>query len=924
MATIGELMVKIGADASGFTSGMKKVDQSLKVAKAEFDLATVKIGNFGSAADKLNVKAGYLSKQIGLQKEKVDALKTAYDKAVASGNADADALTKLQIKTLQAEKALVTMENELKQVNDELSKQPTLWNKITDSMKATGEKMVNIGREMSMKVTLPILAGAGAAVKFASDISESTNKVEVAFKNNAKQIEDWSNTTLKSIGLAKGTALDMAATYGDMATGMGLNTSQAAKMSASLVDLGGDLASFKNKSIDIVNTGLNGIFTGETESLKQLGIVMTQANLQEFALSKNIKKKVQDMSQAEQVQLRYNYVMAMTTNAHGDFVRTGGGAANQTRILKEGLKELAGDLGTKLLPSFTRIVTILNKAVETFSKLPGPVQTGVIAVLLLAAALGPLLTSAGMAMIVIPPLITAIKGFSIAATISKAVDLLALAFSRLSMAMVANPIGAIVTAIAVGILLIAFSSEAARAKISALINKLKELVGIKTAAAAESDATGITNIAKAMNTYSDSIDGVAASAKDAKKFLASFDEVYQMEDDTSGRSSSIPDMGAVAAAGGGNDKGSGGGSGVLNIPPVIPPIVIPHVGPISVVTPLFNPDPIPLLQPVLNKLQELKERLTGPWPVLQPFPVPNLAPVWDSAVNKLKELREWLSKPWPSLQPFPVPNMVPLVANVGVALLSIKMAWDAGLTHISNAWSQSLTSLQTALQPSLNVMQGFWENHKGLVLGIVAVLVAGIALAIFGIPASVTAVAATIGAGVAELAIGLAVKWNSIAEAATIAFERLGPAFRSAISNLPSIASGIASKVMAYFAPISKAISSFGSRVGSYITGSSVAVPAYASGTNYAAGGWSLVGEAGPELINLPRGSSVTPIGGPTGGGGSSISMIIDYDQLAAAMVSAMQSANITAKVDTSRNQMVALERALQPARTSETARRGS
>jgi hypothetical protein len=99
----------------------------------------------------------------------------------------------------------------------------------------------------------------------------------------------------------------MSSLYGDMATSMGLSQEEAAKMSMSLVELAGDLSSFKNIDIKRAEEALNGIFTGETESLKMVGVVMTDTNLQQYVYSKAIQKRTQDMTETEKVQLRYNY-----------------------------------------------------------------------------------------------------------------------------------------------------------------------------------------------------------------------------------------------------------------------------------------------------------------------------------------------------------------------------------------------------------------------------------------------------------------------------------------------------------------------------------------------------------------------------------------------------------------------------------------
>jgi len=176
--------------------------------------------------------------------------------------------------------------------------------------------------------------------------------------------------------------------------------------SKSIVGLAGDLASFKNISIDIANTALTGIFTGETESIKKLGIVMTETNLEAFALSKGITKQFKDMSQAEKVALRYNYILSVTKNSQGDFIRTGGGAANQMRIFQESLKQVGQQLGAVILPAFTKLITFVNGAVKSFSGLSTETKTTIVAIAGIAAAIGPLLTVTGSLLTFIPNLIT--------------------------------------------------------------------------------------------------------------------------------------------------------------------------------------------------------------------------------------------------------------------------------------------------------------------------------------------------------------------------------------------------------------------------------------------------------------------------------------------------------------------------------------
>ncbi len=138
-------------------------------------------------------------------------------------------------------------------------------------MKKFGKNLQKTGQNFSRNLTIPILGLGAAAVKLASDFEESLNKVNVAFGESSADIQAFAKTTLKSFGIAEGSALEMASLFGDMATSMGLSQDEAAGMSSSLVGLAGDLASFKNIGIEQAQTALSGIFTGRKQkALKNL------------------------------------------------------------------------------------------------------------------------------------------------------------------------------------------------------------------------------------------------------------------------------------------------------------------------------------------------------------------------------------------------------------------------------------------------------------------------------------------------------------------------------------------------------------------------------------------------------------------------------------------------------------------------------
>lgn len=291
-------------------------------------------------------------------------------------------------------------------INATQSRLATLGSKLSD----VGNKMKDFGKGMAVAVSVPLIAVGAGMVKLASDLNETLSKTDVVFGKNSDSVKKWGATTLKQFGIAKGTALDMASLFGDIGTSMGIPQEEMAGMAEKLTGLAGDLASFKNISLDVAKTGLNGIFTGETESLKALGVVMTEANLSSYALAEGIKKPLNKMTEAEKVQLRYNYVLEKTSNAQGDFARTQDSTANQTRIFQESLKELGATMGEKILPIITPIIHKMNELVKKFSEMPDSTQKIILAIGGLAIIIPPIIIGIGLLVGAIGGIMTAVAG----------------------------------------------------------------------------------------------------------------------------------------------------------------------------------------------------------------------------------------------------------------------------------------------------------------------------------------------------------------------------------------------------------------------------------------------------------------------------------------------------------------------------------
>lgn len=197
-------------------------------------------------------------------------------------------------------------------------------------------------------------------VKLGSDLSEVQNVVDVTFPRMKEQVNDFAQSAAKSFGLSETMAKRYTGTFGAMAKAFGFNEKAAYEMSTALTGLSGDVASFYNISQDEAYTKLKSVFTGETESLKDLGIVMTQNALDAYAMANGYGKMMAQMSEAEKVALRYKFVQDQLSLASGDFIRTSDGWANQVRILQLQFESLKATIGQGLINVLTPVIKVIN------------------------------------------------------------------------------------------------------------------------------------------------------------------------------------------------------------------------------------------------------------------------------------------------------------------------------------------------------------------------------------------------------------------------------------------------------------------------------------------------------------------------------------------------------------------------------------
>ena len=201
-----------------------------------------------------------------------------------------------------------------------------------------------------------------------SDVTEVENVVDVAFGGMAQSAYDFAKTAQEQFGLSELMALRYSGILMSMFNASGIAQRDAAEMSTTLTGLAGDLASFYNIDQEDAFTKLRSALAGEVEPMRALGVDMTVASMEAYALSQGITESWQSMSQAEKVMLRYNYLMSVTSAQQNDFQRTQASFANQTRLLTLNLQQLAATLGQGLIAAVLPAVTALNKLFTVLQK----------------------------------------------------------------------------------------------------------------------------------------------------------------------------------------------------------------------------------------------------------------------------------------------------------------------------------------------------------------------------------------------------------------------------------------------------------------------------------------------------------------------------------------------------------------------------
>lgn len=383
-------MAKIGVDTSGVVKAVENLETQLKHAKTELKYIneSLKLDDNGNV-EELKQKFDTLSDVINNTKKKLEQLKSAEDKvnqAFADKKISESQYEKYQREIKSTESSLKQYESQLKATQKQMDKAGNATDDLKTDTKELKKEIGNAEKSVSsfgdvFKANIlsdVIISGvrrlaegfvdfARQGIELASSLSEVQNVVDVTFGQDAGIINEWSKNAAESFGLSELAAKQYTGTLGAMLKSSGLASESVLKMSQDLTGLAGDLASFYNLDIQTAFEKIRSGISGETEPLKQLGIDMSVANMEAFALAQGIEKAWKNMSQAEKAQLRYSYLLQQTADAQGDFVRTSDSLANQQRIAQLNMQNLSAQLGKELLPVVNEILTEFNEKVPDIS-----------------------------------------------------------------------------------------------------------------------------------------------------------------------------------------------------------------------------------------------------------------------------------------------------------------------------------------------------------------------------------------------------------------------------------------------------------------------------------------------------------------------------------------------------------------------------
>lgn len=334
MAEAFELYASFKIDTSGYTQELNKIRQEMQQFQQELNSLAIHPtfdgGRFQRELQQAQQQSTQATEEIQRLQQQIQSLQQAADGGDSGGGVLSGFLSRLDV--------------------------------IGDI--ASGQFLANMAVNGINSIIAGVTGSISESIELASDLVETQNVVDVTFEDSASTINKWAQEALNAYGITETKAKQYSSTLGAMLKSMGIADDQVLQMSMDMAGLAADMASFYNLDHDTAFEKIRSGISGENEPLKALGINMSVANLNAFALEKGMNKAFDKMSQAEQATLRYQYLLEATKDAQGDFARTGDSFSNEMRKLQTNLDRIKTEFGKGLLGVVTPAISLLNNALS--------------------------------------------------------------------------------------------------------------------------------------------------------------------------------------------------------------------------------------------------------------------------------------------------------------------------------------------------------------------------------------------------------------------------------------------------------------------------------------------------------------------------------------------------------------------------------
>lgn len=385
--------VRVTADAADVLSEAQGAETALAGIEDEAVAIT------GDATDALAAAGGLEAELAGIGDEGVAITGDASDALAAAstvrsellGISDETVVVNVDTSSAQAEvqslaQALDAIEDESVTVNVDQATQDIAG--LTDASLLAGGGLGVLSGKAGMATGalaglagLGIAAGLNSAANAAGDLAESVNVVGLQFGDLGEEFQGFTADAPRQLGMSTRAANELGAGIQNLLTGMGLANDESADWSERLLTLGADMGSAFNKEPVVAIEAIGGALRGETEPIRQFGIMLDAASIEAKAMEMGLAGATGEVDKAGKAQAVLALIMEGTSKVQGDFANTADGLANSQRIAAGEIENASAQIGQNLAPALASAYGLVADLASGFADLPGPVQTGVLAML---------------------------------------------------------------------------------------------------------------------------------------------------------------------------------------------------------------------------------------------------------------------------------------------------------------------------------------------------------------------------------------------------------------------------------------------------------------------------------------------------------------------------------------------------------------